>query len=126
MGKKRFKQRAAVGVLGKDLTRRARGRCELCESREDVRPWELPPFEVEPSLERTLLACGRCRGWLERGEAVGMDAQVLMQAVWSEEPAVCLAACRLLVNSDFADDPWVSDALSHAAFDVACGEFGSP
>ncbi len=122
MSRKRTKQRAAVGVLGKDLTRRAKGRCELCESKTGVRPWELVPFPDEPSMDRTLLACARCREWLEQGEARGMEAQVLTQAVWSEEPAIRLAAARLLVASDFSDDPWIRDALDHAGFDEAQGE----
>lgn len=122
MGRRKVKQRAAVGLLGKALTRRSRGRCELCESKDEVRPWELPPFPEEPAMERTLMACARCRGWLERGAADGMEASVLTQAVWSEEPAVRLAAARLLVTTDFADDPWVRDALDHAGFDVESGE----
>lgn len=122
MARRKVKQRAAVGLLGKELTRRSRGRCELCDSREGVRPWELPPFPDEPDPDRTLMACARCRDWLERGEAEGMGASVLTQAVWSELPAVRLAAARLLVTSDFADDPWVRDALDHAGFDQETAE----
>jgi len=122
MARKKVKQRAAVGLLGKVLTRRSRGRCELCDSRDGVRPWELPPFPDTPDPDRTLMACARCRGWLERGVAEGMEASVLTQAVWSEEPAVRLASARLLVDSDFSDDPWVHDALVHAGFDQETGE----
>lgn len=123
MSRKRPRQRAAVGILGKDLTRRSRGRCELCGGREGVRPYELPPFPDQPSLERALMACARCRDWLETGRVAPVEAHFLSGAVWSEEPAVQLAAARLLLACDFADDPWIRDALEAADVDPETGEF---
>lgn len=117
------RQRPAIGVLGKDLTRRARGRCELCGGREDVRAWELPPFPDEPSLDRTLLACGRCRSWLEGAPVVQVEARFLGDVIWSDLPPVRLAAARLLLACDHVDDPWVMDALEAADVDPATGEF---
>jgi len=122
IARSRTKQRAAVGWLGKDLTRRSKGRCELCGSRESVRPYELPPFPDEPSMDRTLMACARCRGWLEGEPIVSIEARFLEEAVWSTEPAVRLAAARLLVLADFADDPWVRDALEAVGFDLETSE----
>lgn len=124
MATRRTKQRPAVGALGKDLTRRSRGRCELCDSRDGPRPWELPPFPETPTMARTLMACERCRRWLEGREDVDpVQAHFLMSAVWSEEPAVRLAAARLLLRVDFDDDPWMRDALSAADVDPETGEF---
>ena len=123
--KKRVKQRARVGGLGKDLTRRSRGRCELCEGRESVRPFELVPFSEEPSLERTLMGCERCRRWLERGKVQAVEASFLSSAVWSLEPAVQLAAMRLLLLADDPDSPWLRDALDAADVDPETGEFRS-
>lgn len=123
MGRKVPKQRAAVGALGKDLTRRSRGRCELCGSREAVRAWELPPFPEEPTLERAVLACGRCRAWLEGGEIVPVEARFLGEAIWSEIAPVRLAAARLLLAADHMDDPWLIDALEAAEVDPGTGEF---
>jgi hypothetical protein len=91
MARKRLKQRAAVGGLGKALTRRSKGHCELCEGRGDVRPFELAPFPEEPVLERSLMACARCRGWLEGSEIRPMEAHFLSGAVWATEPAGGLA-----------------------------------
>jgi protein PhnA len=123
VSRKKVKQRALVGVLGKDLTRRSRGRCELCESRENVRPFELPPFPEEPDPERTLMACERCRRWLEHGDVDPVQARFLGSAVWSELPPVRLAAARLLLQVDFVDDPWVRDALDAADVDPETLEF---
>lgn len=124
MGKqKKIKQRAKVGVLGKLITRRARGRCELCESKDSPRLYELVPFPEEPSPERTLMACERCRRWLETKKVDPIEAHFLSSAVWSEEPAVRLAAARLLLAVDFQEDPWLVDALEAANVDPATGEF---
>ena len=123
MAKKRTKQRSAVGNLGKLLTRRSRGLCELCGSKDGPFPWELPPFPEEPEPERTLMACARCRSWLNGGEIRPMEAYFLSTAVWADEPAVRLAAARLLLAVDFPDDPWVRDALDAVDVDPSTGEF---
>jgi hypothetical protein len=122
MARKKPRQRPAVGILGKDLTRRSRGRCELCGGTGDVRPWELPPFPEEPDPERTLMTCARCRGWLEREEIDPVQARFLSEAVWSNVAPVKLAAARLLLASDGLDDPWLRDALEAANVDPRTGE----
>ncbi len=120
---KRIKQRAMVGILGKSLTRRSRGRCELCESRDSVRPYELPPFPEEPLLDRAIMACERCRRWLVSGQVAVVEAHFLSSAVWSEVPPVRLAAARLLLACDDPDHPWMRDALDAVDVDPDTGEF---
>jgi len=126
MGRKRTKQRALVGVLGKALTRRSRGRCELCDSQDRPRPFELLPFPPEPEMERTLMLCDRCRRWLDRGEVVSMEAHFLSSAIWSQLPPVRLAAARLLLACDDLDNPWLQDVLDTMGFDAEAGEFIVP
>lgn len=124
MARKRIRQRAAVGVLGKDLTRRSRGTCELCGSREEPRPWELPPFPEDPDLDRALMACRRCREWLDGSRpVVPVEAHFLQSAVWSDVPPVALAAARLLLSIDDPDDPWMRDALDAVDVDPETGEY---
>jgi len=123
MARKKIKQRSAVGRLGKFLTRRSRGKCELCEQREEVRAFELAPFPEEPELERALMACGRCRTWLEKGQADELNAWFLEGAVWSEEPAVRLAAARMLLDMDDPGNPWIRDTFDAAGVDPSTGEF---
>ncbi|MEZ4238389.1 MAG: phnA protein [Myxococcota bacterium] len=125
MKRKRPKQRPQVGALGKQLTRRSRGKCELCESNVEVRPYELPPFPEEPDPERTLMACGRCREWLEREQVDPIQAHFLSSAVWAELAPVRLAAARLLLACDDLNDPWLLDALEAANVDPETGEFAA-
>jgi hypothetical protein len=126
MKRKRIKQRAAIGRLGKWLTRRSRGRCELCESANDIRGFELTPLPEEPTLERSLMACGQCRSWLEYGNVNPIEARFLQTAVWSQEAAVRLAAARLLLQIDDLSDPWLVDALDAAGVDPETQELKLP
>lgn len=124
---KRLKPRPAVGRLGKTLTRRSRGRCELCDRKDGgVEPYELPPWPDDPDPERTLMTCARCRGWLHTGRIVPIEAHFLGQAIWSELAPVKLAAARLLLSADDLSDPWLRDALDAAGVDPATGEFEAP
>ena len=125
MARKRNKQRALAGILGKDLTRRSRGRCELCGSRQDVRLYELPPFPDEPDPDRTVMGCGRCRKWLQGDHIDTVGAWFLSSAVWSELPAVRLAAARMLLSCDDPEDPWLRDALAVTNVDPETLEFRS-
>lgn len=122
---RKHKQRAQVGALGKHLTRRSRGRCELCEGREGVRAFELWPFPETPDLDRALMTCARCRRWLERDEIDPIEAHFLGGAVWSERPAVRLAAARLLLSNEDPEDPWMREALEVANVDPETREFRS-
>lgn len=125
MARKKPKQRPQVGTLGKLLTRRSKGRCELCSGTGDVRPYELPPFPDEPDPERTLMACARCREWMEKDTIDPIQAHFLGEAVWADLAPVKLAAARLLIASDGLGDPWLRDALDAANVDPATGEFAA-
>lgn len=120
---RRLKQRAAVGLLGKLLTRRSRGRCELCGGREEPRPYELAPFPEEPDPERTLMGCLRCRTWLEQEQIVPIEARFLGEAIWAELPPVRLAAARLLLTLEDPEDPWMQEALEVANIDPITKEW---
>ena len=125
MAAKRHKQRPQVGALGKALTRRSKGRCELCESKAGPRPFELWPFPEQPGEDRALMACERCRTWLDGAHIDPVQAHFLSSAIWSELAPVRLAAARLLLSADSLDDPWLQDALEAAQVDPATLEFVS-
>jgi protein PhnA len=98
----------AVNLLGKDLARRAKRRCELCEESESLRPWDSCPTE-EPSLETLLLLCERCQS-LASGAAVGdpRTLRFLEGAVWNEEALIAATAKDLLTR---IDAEWARDTL---------------
>ncbi|TNE86177.1 MAG: hypothetical protein EP330_23110 [Deltaproteobacteria bacterium] len=121
--RKSTKQRPQVGLLGKELTRRSRGRCELCLGRDDVRGFELAPWPEKPDAERALMACHRCRSWLQDGAIEPIEAHFLSTAVYSTTTPVRLAAARLLLDVDSPENPWLATALHAANIDPDTGEF---
>ena len=86
-----------VQSFGRQLARRSRSRCELCEvSGQSLRPWEVPPLPVEPDLESTILVCATCIDIAEAPERVDQDLHFLEVAVWHENTAVKVVAHRIL------------------------------
>ena len=102
---------AAVAALGKNLSRRAGSRCELCAGDADLRVFEVPPSE-EPDEDAAILACGGLpRG--HRGQEAprpGAACASLETAMWSEVAPAQIAAVRLLRRVAEHED-WAREAL---------------
>lgn len=98
---------AAVGLLGKDLARRAGRRCEWCEGQDDLRPWDAAPND-EPELDTLALFCARCRDVASGGKADPRELRFLEGAVWHECTAVSETARKTLRGLDTA---WARDTL---------------
>jgi protein PhnA len=96
-------RQAAVADLGKELARRGRSRCELCEGRDGVRTHDTAPDEA-PSLDTLLLLCERCRAWVGGEAQDPRTLRFLETAVWSEVPVVAGLAREMLdrVDADWA------------------------
>ena len=108
----------ALQGLGKDLTRRAKSRCELTGAAGvPLRPYEVPPVPPEPDLDRILLLSDVCHEALAR--PAGMDARewhCLGEAIWSDFPALQVVAWRLLNHLAQRDD-WARQTLAEVFLD---------
>ena len=102
----------ALQLIGKDLARRAKSKCELTGAAGvPLRPYEVPPVANEPDLERTLLISEACHEVLEHPEKLtGRTWQCLAEVVWSEMPAVQVVAWRML-NQLAKREDWARDAI---------------
>ncbi len=109
---------AALQALGKDLARRAKSKCELTGAAGvPLRPYEVPPVETEPALERTLLVSEPCLEALERPKSLsGQEWRCLAETVWSELPAAQVVAWRMLKVLSARED-WARDVLDEVFFD---------
>ncbi|MBP6783103.1 MAG: hypothetical protein KA152_04905 [Verrucomicrobiales bacterium] len=116
MAKGREEHEARMAVLnsfGKDLARRAKSKCELCErGGEKLSIFEVPPERRDPDIDRCLLLCERCR---EQSEDVkrfkgGEHWRVLVGMAWSGVPMVAVMAVRLLRRQAASQD-WAREAL---------------
>lgn len=108
----------ALQWIGKDLTRRAKSRCEITGAAGvPLRPYEVPPVPEDPDLERTLLISEECHEMLEHPERLaGRQWQCLAEAVWSELPAVQVVAWRMLSELAKRED-WARDVMEEVFFD---------
>lgn len=97
----------AIHYVGKELARRAKRKCELCEAGEDLRPYDTD-LNVEPSLETLTLLCERCRAVADGRKDVASTLRFLESAIWSEHPQIAATAKAMLTKVD-AD--WAHDAL---------------
>lgn len=124
MAKGREEHEARNTVLqsfGKDLARRAKSKCELCEaSGKRLSIFEVPPVPRVPDSSRCLLLCEDCRVQVEepRRFRPGEGWRFLCAQAWSELPMVQVVAIRLLRR--MADrEAWAREALDELYLDDA-------
>ncbi|MDF1861445.1 MAG: hypothetical protein P1U87_14610 [Verrucomicrobiales bacterium] len=105
---------AILKSFGKELARRSRSKCELCETTgAALSVFEVPPeSKNNPDVDRCAFLCESCHeqaGNLKRFRP-GEHWRCLAQTAWSETPAVQVLAVRLLRRQ--ADrQPWAQEAL---------------
>lgn len=97
----------AIAFWGKDLARRAKRKCELCEEGGDLRPLDTAP-DREPELDTLALLCERCREVAAGRIDDPRTLRFLEAAVWSEVPAVAQTARTMLERVDAA---WARNTL---------------
>ena len=102
----------AIAGLGRPLARRARSRCELCESGGvPLRVVEVEPLPEEPEVDAAVLICHRCREGMQGGPADPGEWRFLEAVAWSETPPVQVAAVRMLRRFSREGQSWASDVL---------------
>lgn len=114
MAKGRQKHQAyldALSLLGKDLARRARSKCELSEESGSLQIYDLEGPDTEPDLEHTLMVCASVAAHLDAPKLTPGNFHYLETAVWSTEPAIRRAAVRILEK---IDESWAHEAISNA------------
>ncbi len=89
----------AIQLQGKDLARRAKRKCELCEGSGDLRIFD-GDEDAEPELSTLILACERCRAVLEGRKDDERTLRFLESAIWNEEPIIAQLAKQMLTGVD--------------------------
>ena len=108
---------AAVAALGRNLSRRARNRCELCEESTSLKVVEVAPVFDEPDEERAVLICAQCEAALQDAKPDGNTLRFLEAVVWSETLPVQLSAVRLLRTLAAGNASWARDCLDNLYLD---------
>ncbi len=97
-------------VLGiqEELLTRSEGKCELCGATKGLSPFEVAPGDG--SAEKSVLVCQTCLVQLENSAKVDPNHwRCLSESMWSMEPAVQVAAYRML--NRLRSEGWAQDLL---------------
>jgi len=111
----KFHRQNMLSRLAKDLVRRSRSHCELCD-KNGVRldPYELLPLEEEPYAEGCIFVCDECRKQLENPKKIiPSHWRCLNNSIWSEVSAVQVMSVRLLRRLAKTEH-WAEELLEHA------------
>ena len=107
-------RQAAVAGLGRQLSRRAKNRCELCEDHTSLQVLEVEPVFEDPNVERAVMVCERCVGLFvvsKRGLPDPGTLRFLEGTVWSEVLPAQLAAVRATRQLAASGVSWATELL---------------
>lgn len=99
-----------LNVFGKDLARRARSHCELCDaSGVKLNTFEVAPIQATPDFDDCILICDICTEQLNNPKRIDADHwRCLNKSMWSEVAIVQVTAMRMLrvlaEKHDWAED----------------------
>jgi len=122
-----------LNSFGKDLARRSKSHCELCDA-HGVKLFihEVPPIPKQPDLAHCIFICETCQSQINQPKRLDINHwHCLHTSIWSEVPAVqimaVLIAQTIADQADFAaelldqvyldDDQqaWLADAHTELA-----------
>ena len=108
-------RQSALNLLGKNLARRARSKCEICAaSGVRLTIYEVPPVPSEPEFDACLMLCETCKTQLENPKKLEPNHwRCLTKSIWSEVPAVQVVSLRQLRKLS-EKQSWALEALEYA------------
>ncbi|MFT7519627.1 MAG: protein PhnA [Kiritimatiellia bacterium] len=112
-------RKRAVAALGKNLSRRARSRCELCGERHPLTVIEVDPVDEDPHEDAAMLACETCREALSAKRLDPSSLRFLETAVWEDPMPTKIAAITLLRRLQDDDIQWAREVLDGLWLDEA-------
>ncbi len=112
------KRQEQLDSLGRELTRRAGSKCELCDaSGVSLSVMEIPPADEDVNSESCIFICEECRDQIVNPKRfTGERWRCLGDKVWSETAVVKIMAVRIL-NKVAADERWAADILDEIYLD---------
>ena len=113
--KKHQERLSALNLLGKDLARRSRSTCELCEaSGVPLSIFEVAPVSDDPEIDHCLMTCNKCKEQLESPKRPDTNHwRCLTKTIWSTVPAAQVVAIRQLKTLS-GQLPWAAELLEQA------------
>lgn len=123
--KGKFYRQNMLSRFAKDLVRRSRSHCELCDKngvKLDV--YELLPLEEEPYVDGCIFICEGCRKQIEKPKnMIPSNWRCLNNSLYSEIPAVQVMSFRMLRRLSGKMEHWADELLEHAYMDPELEEW---
>ncbi|PSL46307.1 phosphonoacetate hydrolase [Chitinophaga niastensis] len=95
--------------LDEQLLKRSENKCELCQSGDALKIYEVPPA-ANGNEDDTILICDKCRAQIDKKEELdGSHWKCLSEAMWSEVPGVQVVSWRML--NRLKNESWAADNL---------------
>ena len=112
----KFHRQNILSRFAKDLVRRSRSKCELCDkSGVKLEVFELPPLEEEPHPDGCIFICEECHKQITTPKKmIPSHWRCLNNALWSEVPAIQVMSVRLLRRLATLEHHWATDLLEQA------------
>lgn len=91
------------------LLKRSEHKCELCQSAESLKLYEVPPA-AQKNEDNCIMICGKCDAQLEKREELdSRHWSCLTTSMWSEVPGIQVVSWRML--NRLRDESWAMDNL---------------
>lgn len=115
---KSMERKSELSSFGKNLAKRAKSKCELCEaSSTKLYTFEIPPIQDEPNFDKCILICEECIDKIERIEKLKEnDLRFLANSVWSETPIIKALSVYFLRNIQ-EKYGWADETLENVYLD---------
>jgi protein PhnA len=95
--------------LDEQIQQRSGNKCELCQSSNNLRMYEVPPTSSS-NQDNTILICDKCQAQIDRKEELDSKHWIgLSEAMWSEVPGVQVVAWRML--NRLKNESWAMENL---------------
>lgn len=115
----KFHRQNALQRFAKELVRRSRSHCELCDkSGTKLEVFEVPPLKEEPYVDGCIFICEECRKQIEiPKKMIHSHWRCLNNAIYSEIPAVQAMSFRMLRRLKIKGERWADELLENAYLD---------
>ena len=98
-----------------DLLNRSGNKCELCESMDPLKIYEVLP-QATGNEDNCILICDKCRAQIEKKEELDNSHwKCLTTSMWSEVPGIQVVAWRML--NRLKNESWAAESLDMMYFD---------
>lgn len=107
-----------LNLFAKDLVRRSKSKCEICEVKDvSLNIFEVPPVDEQANIDKCVLICDECRKQILKPALIDPNKfRCLNNSIWSDFPAVKVLSAVLLYKLK-DNNSWAFDLLDQACLD---------